>query len=248
MGLGLFLFQGGRSPNPGVVALIGVLILLAVVVTIILRQILIIALVIVSPLAMAAALLPNTEKLFRTWWSYLSKALVMYPLIVGLFAAGKIGGAILSSSAVGGAGVGDTAIKSMMSFVAGIIPLMLIPSTFKIAGGALAGVYGAMRGAAGKAYNAMMGDARDPNSIRGNRNRKMRINRSKLGVSATRALGGTSALHGRMYERNKKRGKGRQKPSQKRINRAGWVDSKLGFTERLAEAQAERDKLTGPYA
>lgn len=247
LGLGVFLFKNVGAPTLGVVALMGIFIMIAVAVTIILRQIIIIALVIVSPIAITAALLPNTEKVFKTWWSYLSKALVMYPLIIGLFAAGKIGGALLAEGAIGGAGVGDDAIKSIMSFVAGVVPLVLVPSTFKLAGGAMAGVYGAMRGGVGKAYNGMMGDARDPNSIRGRRSLGMRDNRDQFG----RGTATKFANFGAGESSSKKRraaGKGSRRGAVAKrlgINKIGTGIERVGhFSERLAQQAGERAKMT----
>ena len=113
-------------------------IIIAVVVTLVLRQILIAALVIVSPIAIAAALLPNTEKVFQTWRSWLTKSLMMYPLIIGLFAMGKIFGMI--SSNVAGSGPQADGVASIIGFMANIVPLVIIPFTFRLAGGVIAGV------------------------------------------------------------------------------------------------------------
>lgn len=245
--LAIFLFKGVGAPTLGVVALMGVFILIAVAVTIIMRQIIIIALVIASPIAITAALLPNTEKIFKMWWSYLSKALVMYPLIIGLFAAGKIGGSLLAAGAIGGAGVGDDAIKSIMSFVAGVVPLVLVPSTFKLAGGAMAGVYGAMRGGVGKAYNGLMGDARDPNSIRGRRNLGMRGNRDRMGRGVATKLANFGD-HDSTSDKRKAKGKGSRRGAIAKglgINSLGTGVEKFGhFSERLAQQEQERQKIS----
>jgi hypothetical protein len=46
------------------------------------RQLLLIALVIVSPLAFVAMILPNTESLFKKWWTMFWKLLIIYPIFV----------------------------------------------------------------------------------------------------------------------------------------------------------------------
>src|SRR5262249_28329185 len=56
-------------------------------VTLVARQILITFLLVVAPLALAAWLLPSTEHLFSLWHKTLTKLLLMYPMIVMLFAA-----------------------------------------------------------------------------------------------------------------------------------------------------------------
>lgn len=73
----------------------GVMALIVVVVaglTLVLRQIIIVGMVIISPLAFVAYLVPNLEQYFKKWWSSYIKLLMMYPLIVGLFGVGKIAG------------------------------------------------------------------------------------------------------------------------------------------------------------
>lgn len=63
-----------------------------------LRQALIILLVVISPLAFVAYLLPNTEGLFKKWWGMLKSLLLIFPIIGLLFGAGKLASNILSSS------------------------------------------------------------------------------------------------------------------------------------------------------
>jgi hypothetical protein len=65
----------------------------------VLRQILIIFLIVVSPLAFVAGLLPGTQNWFKRWFDLFSTLLIMYPLIMGLFAAARLATAILSAAA-----------------------------------------------------------------------------------------------------------------------------------------------------
>lgn len=69
---------------------------LAVFFTIAARFALIILLVLVAPLAFAAWVLPNTEKYFQKWWGLFFNLLMLYPIIMFVFAA-----AIIASRAVG---------------------------------------------------------------------------------------------------------------------------------------------------
>jgi len=75
----------------------GFLFILIAVVTLVIRQMVIVVLVILSSLAILCYLLPNTEEYFTKWRKMLLKLLMMYPLIVLLFAAGQIFGAILQN-------------------------------------------------------------------------------------------------------------------------------------------------------
>jgi hypothetical protein len=110
---------------------------IAVFFTLVLRQILVTFLLIVSPLAFVAMILPNTESWFRRWRKALIQVLLMYPLIVLLFASGKIFGAAAATAR--GGGVVNEEFRSVLSVVANIIPLFLIPATFKFAGEVLLG-------------------------------------------------------------------------------------------------------------
>lgn len=71
---------------------------LAVFFTIAARFALIVLLVLVAPLAFAAWILPNTEKYFQKWWGLFFNLLMLYPIIMFVFAA-----AIIASKAVGSA-------------------------------------------------------------------------------------------------------------------------------------------------
>jgi hypothetical protein len=72
------------------VLLPAILILFAIMLTILIRQALIVFLVAVSPVAFAMYCLPNTEQYFKKWWDALFKALLVYPIITVLFALGNI--------------------------------------------------------------------------------------------------------------------------------------------------------------
>ena len=191
------LMSGAIGVWPILIALLaGILIVCAIVITLLLRQALVLILVILAPLAIAAALLPNTEKFTKTWWSYLSKALVMYPIVMMLFVGGKLLGTLITNpNFIPASGTGSGALKSLISFMANIAPLVLVPFTFKMAGGALGSIYGALRGAVGKGRNAVMGDPHNPNSIRGRSseraskwNRGLHRATSRLGGSSNRLL------------------------------------------------------------
>jgi hypothetical protein len=122
--------------------LVGVLIGFAV---LILRNIVIIMCLILAPIAIVCFIIPGTEKVGKLWWESFSKGLMMFPLILILFTSGRIFAHITSSTtATNGSGPG--VITGTLSFVivvaAYVIPYFLIPSTFKLAGGALASLGG----------------------------------------------------------------------------------------------------------
>jgi hypothetical protein len=127
-------------------------IILVAVVVLVLRQMLIILLVIISPLLAVSKLFPNLEQQGNKGWNLLFKLLAMYPLIILLFATGKIIGTLLSSGDLQLA-TGDNiskqvsdGIKVVFAAFAAAAPLVLIPATFATAGNLLGNAYNRLRG------------------------------------------------------------------------------------------------------
>ena len=128
-----------------VLALLGALIaMLEALVTLIVRKMIIILLLVISPFAILAWILPGTNKIWSSWWQLFSKLLFMYPLITLLFAGGAIASKITMIS-------GD---KNAFNLIASVIvyfaPFFLIPSTFKFAGSTMAAVSGGIGKLGGK--------------------------------------------------------------------------------------------------
>ncbi|HET8884016.1 MAG TPA: hypothetical protein VFM68_00920 [Candidatus Saccharimonadales bacterium] len=98
-----------------------------------LRQALIVLLIVISPLAFVAYLLPNTESLFKKWKGLFQTLLLMYPIIALIFGASALASKIVMNTATGDYAV---AIQIMGAMVA-IIPLALTPMIMKTAGGLL---------------------------------------------------------------------------------------------------------------
>ena len=114
--------------------------LFVAVITILLRQALLVFLIITSPVAFALYILPNTEQYFKKWWDLLIKTLAVYPIIMIVFALCDISGWVFSKISRGGI------LDNLLSIIAVIIPLFLIPFAFKIAGGAIGGLHGTING------------------------------------------------------------------------------------------------------
>ncbi len=115
------------------------LVIVVVVMVLIARQIAIIVLVMVSPLAILFYLLPNTEAYFKKWRHMLIQLLMMYPMIVLLFASGKIFGVLLQQPDfnIAGDGVSDEVAQSVrviLQFLVYVIPLAFLPATFALSG------------------------------------------------------------------------------------------------------------------
>jgi hypothetical protein len=123
-----WLVAGGIGVLLSYVATAGLAVLIAVIV-LILRQVAITMLMFFAPLAIVSYVFPNTQRIYKFWWESFSKALLMFPLIAGFIAAGRVFSAISLSS--GGA------FNQLIGFLAYFAPYFLIPATFKLAGGAL---------------------------------------------------------------------------------------------------------------
>jgi hypothetical protein len=119
---------------------------LAMILTLALRYVILGILIIVSPLAFAAWVLPNTERYFSTWLNTLIKLVLMYPIIIALLSlAANVDGLIPAAASTNPtvtSGITTTIIKVLV-FVA---CFAAIPQTFKWAGGAMAQAHGAVDG------------------------------------------------------------------------------------------------------
>lgn len=100
-----------------------------------LRQALIILLVVISPLAFVAYLLPNTESLYKKWLGLFRTLLLMFPIIALIFGASALASTVVMQSASADNPY-RVAIQIMGALIA-IIPLAITPVVMKTAGGLL---------------------------------------------------------------------------------------------------------------
>jgi len=59
------------------------------------RQVILLGLVLVSPLAFAAWLLPNTDQYFRKWWSLFTQQLIVFPMLMVVFGASILAASLI---------------------------------------------------------------------------------------------------------------------------------------------------------
>jgi hypothetical protein len=126
-----------------IVAAIGVLIsLIVALVTLMLRAMFVVILLVLAPVAIAAWILPGTQRFWDMWWKMFSKLLMMFPLIMLLFAGGVMAATVLKAASgasptnVAGAGV----LLNFAVLVAYFAPIFMISMTYKFAGGAFASI------------------------------------------------------------------------------------------------------------
>lgn len=162
---------------------------IAILATVLIRRGLILFLILISPIAFALYCLPNTEQYFKKWWDLLLKTLLIYPIIAIIFALANVL-SITINTAGQTSGVSAT-LSDFLSIIALIIPLFLIPYSFKLAGGAIGTLHDTLTGMRQKAHEGFKGNINDPNS-RQNRARNRLADRNirtrERGVSAIGSL------------------------------------------------------------
>ena len=129
----------GIIPILLLLALSGLLALAGVFITVIIRQGILFLLVVTSPVAFALYCLPNTEQYFKKWWNFSIKLLMVYPIVNVVIALAYVSGFVMSQINGGTGG-------QLLAAIASTLPLFLIPFAFKMSGGAMASIYGAVSG------------------------------------------------------------------------------------------------------
>lgn len=105
------------------ILLSGLIAVISAVVTMAARQALIYLLVMISPLALIAYMLPNTEKWYKKWYATLAQMLFFYPMFSILYGASQLAGLVIITSATNWLGVVlGIAVKILPLFLS--IPLM----------------------------------------------------------------------------------------------------------------------------
>lgn len=156
--------------------------IVAIVVTIIIRQALLVLLAIGSPLAAALYALPNTEKYAFKFVSVTVTTAGVAVVIVVIFAASDIMSYLVI---VGHQNVSDAQFTSIIDMVVGyfftFMPLLAGGFAFKIAGGLVGRGYEFLSGYGKKAHEGILGNPNDPNSLRN-------LARRRLGASMTQGM------------------------------------------------------------
>ncbi len=106
----------------------------------VMRQVFIIALILLAPVAILAWIFPGNDRLWKLWWGAFSKLLLMFPLIMGIIAAGRIFAHIIGTS--DSSGLESGVLNPLLKLIAYVAPYIFIPFTFKLAGGVFATITG----------------------------------------------------------------------------------------------------------
>lgn len=103
-----------------------------------LREIIVIACIILSPLAFAAFVLPNTQNLFKKWWELFKAAIIVYPI------CGAVAGISYFLRGISGDDMGMGVAGNMILFVLPYLVFFLLPTLLKNALSALGKLGGAL--------------------------------------------------------------------------------------------------------
>lgn len=217
------LVLGGVATGAAVLALsISIPLLLAflaaVVMTIIIlvgREAAIVILIILSPLAFVAYLLPNTEKWFKRWYQMFGSLLMVYPIIALLYGGGALASKIIANAGntSGGDDINGLAL-GLTAIAISAIPLLMTPTLLKNAMSSTGSIGAKLAGLSSKANGRI----------------KSTANNSRLG-EAKQGLQNKFALRRASSRAN---GKG--------INRVGkaiddsWIGKKIGLDKGAARA------------
>lgn len=162
------------------VALVAVLVGMA---GLIFRQIAVYILVIISPLAFVAWVLPNTESIFKRWWSNMIKLCMMFPIITGMIAMSLLFQKSLDSPTA------PLSLK-LAATLAPLMALIAIPKTFKWGGELFAAGAGFIAGRASKGVDLAKGGG---TALKGG---VKNMAQNKIIQSDNKVLGGNSKLGG----------------------------------------------------
>jgi hypothetical protein len=237
----------GGAVSIGAIGTIAIGLIIALIiafVTLILRYMVIILCIMFAPIAIALSVLPGTQKVSKLWWESLSKALIMYPIIMAMFAAGKIVAYGLIQ-----AGTNDTTQKGwfvLAAIVGYFLPYALLPAALKAGGTALNKVSGAFndkgKGVFEKArsFDKKRKEVAKQNSLRKafdpNAGKIRRVWGAKDRAGAYLAAGAVG--RGTKFERGGIRVKGAQEAAQRRL-----FNEKTALTElEVKEAQTASDR------
>ncbi len=120
------------------VILSGAIAIISAVVTMAARQALILLLIMISPLAFVAYLLPNTERWYKMWVNMFARMLFFYPMFSILYGASQLSGLVIITSATNWLGV-------VLGIAVQVLPLFMSVPLMRMSGTILGRVDGLVR-------------------------------------------------------------------------------------------------------
>ncbi len=102
------------------------------------RELIIVFLMVLAPLAILSWIFPGNDKAWKLWWNTFTKLLLIYPLVIGMLMLGRGMAAVVA----GLEGDSATVFTTLMKLVFYIGPFFFIIAIFKYAGGVFANLAG----------------------------------------------------------------------------------------------------------
>lgn len=133
--------------------IMSVLAFLVALMTLWLRNVVILVLILISPLAFAAYILPNTQQWFSKWWKMFSSLLLMYPMAALLIGGASFVAGITSQAFDGWLG-------QLTALMIAAIPLFSLPFLVRSSGTMLSKIQGGMANITSKAKSPLGGVAK----------------------------------------------------------------------------------------
>jgi hypothetical protein len=135
---GIYLLSSVSLPIIGSFLLVGFLALLIVFILLVLREMLLLFLVVMGPIAILSWIFPGNEKLWKLWWGTFTKLLYLFPIIVSLLIIGRAFAFMINETPT----EENAVILTLIKLVAFIGPFFFIPKAFQMAGGVFANIAG----------------------------------------------------------------------------------------------------------
>lgn len=198
---------GGLAAGAAIVAIIA-FVLIPVVLSFLLvflllaaRLVLLSLLIIISPLAFAAWLLPNTESYFKKWWDLFMKLLVIYPAVMAMFGASLLVANLIDSFDLPDLG---GSVSSLIKLAVLAVPLFALPKML-MSTNSMMGTVGNLGQKFNKAIeNSRLGKAAGAAPRNAIKNRALNAE-ARMAASNSSALGRIGGARTRQAMKNKHR-------------------------------------------
>ncbi len=210
-------------------ALAGVFVMMVV---FLIRNMALLVLTVISPLAFVAWILPNTEGLFKKWWGFYIQLLALFPIAMAFLASGRLVSYIWSNGSESWANV-------WVGMIALFAPYIIAPKMFAFAGSAIGGIVSGVNNAkdtvrqrggklGGRAKDSRVGKKVRSGQMFGSANKDTKV-RNALNKAAQAATNPTAVV-------------GTKRGRQRRQSRAGDAyDQTVREDEHAAETALNRE-------